>query len=410
METAPPIQITLYDLILFLGAGQGYLFVILLAFKRQEKRVINLHLAILLFAISSELFHQFLLESHYIYQLPSMVGFALPLDALVGISLYWYVRIITHPELDHSFKRVFIHYSIFFACFLLSLPYWALDFEDKLSLMQTGVIPEDWPALAYYATLAQVPIKILSFSLYLLLAVRLLLDHRQRIKKVFSNRQKVTLNWLSYLLLLFAVGLINGLIILLFFQEYQEQTQLMGFLGVFSMAAVFYLGIMGLMQPVIYLRKEQSFLEQEQKLLEEKAQGERADEQPRYRKSALAEQDMQRIATRLDDSMRQQQLYLDPGLTMPKLAANIGVSPNYLSQTLNSLYQVSFFDYVNGMRVEFAKALLADENKQGLSIVDIAMESAFNSRSTFYAAFKKSVGMTPAQYRQAQAAETANAS
>lgn len=108
--------------------------------------------------------------------------------------------------------------------------------------------------------------------------------------------------------------------------------------------------------------------------------------------------------------MRQQQLYLDPSLTMPKLAASIGVSPNYLSQTLNSFYQVSFFDYVNGMRVEFAKALLADENKQGMSIIDIAMESAFNSRSTFYAAFKQSVGMTPAQYRQAQAADTANAS
>ena len=82
-----------------MGASQGVLFAILLLFKRQRKRSINLHLAILLFAISSEIFHQFLLQSNYIYQLPSMVGFILPLDSLVGISLYWYVRIITHPEL-----------------------------------------------------------------------------------------------------------------------------------------------------------------------------------------------------------------------------------------------------------------------------------------------------------------------
>jgi len=380
LENTQSVQITLYDLILFLGASQGFLFAVLLAFKRQKKRVINLHLAILLFAISSEIFHQFLLQSHYIYQLRPMVGFALPLDALVGISLYWYVRIITHPELDHSFKRVFIHYSIFFACFLLSLPYWALDFEDKLSLMQTGVIPEDWPALAYYATLAQVPIKILSFTLYLFLAVRLLLAHRKRIKQVFSYRQKVTLNWLSYLLLLFALGLINGLIILLFFQEYQEQTQLMGFLGVFSIAAVFYLGIMGLMQPVIYLRKEQSFLEQVQ---EQEVANEVAVEQPKYRKSSLAGEDMQRIASKLEEKMQQQQLYLDPALTMPKLAASIGVSPNYLSQTLNTYYKSSFFDYINGLRIEYSKKLLTDSNRQGLSIIDIAMESAFNSRSTF---------------------------
>ena len=381
---------------------------VLLLFKWQRKRIINLHLAILLFAISSEILHQFLLQTHYIYQVQPLVGFILPLDALVGISLYWYVRIITHPELDHSFKRVFAHYWIFFACFLLSIPYWTLSFEEKLALMSTGIIPEHWPPLVFYSTLTQVPIKIVSFILYLGLAVRLLLKHRQRIKKMFSYREKVTLNWLSYLLIMFGLGLLNGLIVLFFFQDYADKTQVMGFMGIFSLAAVMYLGIMGLMQPVIYLRKEQSFLELEQ--LEKNARSERADEQPRYRKSALAEQDMQRIATRLDDSMRQQQLYLDPSLTMPKLAASIGVSPNYLSQTLNSFYQVSFFDYVNGMRVEFAKALLADENKQGMSIIDIAMESAFNSRSTFYAAFKQSVGMTPAQYRQAQAADTANAS
>ncbi len=401
MDNIPSVKITLSDLVLFLGAGQGYLFAVLLAFKRQRKRVINLHLAILLFAISSEIFQQFLLQTHYVYQLQPLVGFALPLDALVGISLYWYVRIITHPELDHSFKRVFIHYSIFFVCLLLSLPYWALDFEDKLALMQTGVIPEDWPVLVYYATLLQVPIKILSFTLYLFLAVGLLLKHRKRIKDMFSYRQKVTLNWLSYLLMLFALGLINGLVILLFFQEYQEQTQLMGFLGVFSMVAVFYLGVMGLMQPVIYLRKEQSFLKQLHDQQQEPT-NEVAVEQPKYRKSSLADGDMQRIASKLEEKMQQQQLYLDPTLTMPKLAASIGVSPNYLSQTLNTYYQSSFFDYINGLRIEFSKSLLTDPSRQGLSIIDIAMESAFNSRSTFYAAFKQSVGMTPAQFRKEQ--------
>lgn len=393
---------------LFLGASQGLLFAVLLLFKWQRKRIINLHLAILIFAISSEILHQFLLQTHYIYQVQPLVGFTLPLDALVGISLYWYVRIITHPELDHSFKRVFTHYWIFFACVFLSIPYWTLSFEEKLALMSTGVIPEHWPPLVFYSTLAQVPIKIVSFILYLGLAARLLLKHRQRIKKMFSYRENVTLNWLSYLLIMFGLGLLNGLIVLFFFQDYADKTQVMGFMGIFSLAAVMYLGIMGLMQPVIYLRKEQSFLEQEQ--LEKYTQKELTEEQSRYRKSALAKQDMQRIATKLDDNMRQQQLYLDPSLTMPKLAAKIGVSPNYLSQTLNSFYQVSFFDYVNGMRVEFAKALLGDENKQNMSIIDIAMESAFNSRSTFYAAFKQKVGMTPAQYRQVKAADTANAS
>lgn len=397
MHTTLPIQITFSELILFLGASQGFLFAILLVFKRQKKRVINLHLAILLVAISSEIMHQFLLQSNYIYQFKSLVGFALPLDSLVGISLYWYIRIITHPELDHSFKRVFIHYGIFVACVVLSIPYWHLDFENKLSLMLTGVVPDDWPSLAYYATLAQVPIKILSFTVYLVLAVRLLITHRRRIREIFSYREKVTLSWLSFLLLLFVVGLVNGLVVLLFFQQHQEQTQLMGFMEVFSIASVFYLGVMGLMQPVIYLRREQSYLETEPHPVEQSRQPAVAG---KYQKSSLANADMQRIASKLQQHMQELQLYLEPGLTMPRLAERIGVSPNYLSQTLNAHFQSSFFDYINRLRVEFAKTLLNDRRHAEMSIIDVAMQSGFNSRSTFYAAFKQAVGMTPAQFRQ----------
>jgi len=373
--------------------------VILLAFKKQRNRAINLHIAILLFAISSEVAHQFLLQTHYIYQLPFLVGFALPLDALVGISLYWYVRIITHPELGQSRKQVLTHYSLFFACFVLSIPYWALAFEQKLALMETGVVPSDWPKLAYYSTLAQTPIKIVSFTAYLALSIRLLVRHRQRIKSIFSYREKITLNWLIALLALFLFGLINGLGVLIFFQEYAEETQIMGFMGFFSMLAIFYLGVMGLMQPVIYLRKEQSYLEQERQ--HEIEQSETKEDSNKYQKSSLAETDMQRIASKLEEKIEAEKLYLDPSLSLPKLAENIGVSPNYVSQTINSVFKLSFFDYINGLRVEHAKTLLSSTTNDHLSVVDIAVEAAFNSRSTFYAAFKQATGKTPAQFRKA---------
>ncbi|MFK7977576.1 MAG: helix-turn-helix transcriptional regulator [Halioglobus sp.] len=390
----PSPHIDLQSLILFFGTCQAGLFVILLAFKQQPKRVINFHIAILLFAISAEVGHQFLLQTHYIYQVPLLAGCALPLDALVGISIYWYVRIITHPELDHSATRVLAHYSLFFFCVLLSVPYWRLGFEQKLSLMQTGVVPTDWPPLAYYSTVVQTPIKIFSFIAYIVLSVRLLLRHRQRIASIFSYREKVTLNWLSALLALFIFGLLNGLGVLLFFQEYTDSTQIMGFMGVFSLIAILYLGVMGLMQPAIYLREEQSYLERQHEEANDYT------EPGKYQNSSLSPGDMQRIATKLSEKLASEKLYLDSSLSMPKLAESIGVSPNYVSQTINSVFNASFFDYINGLRVNYAKSLLSDPSYSHLSVVDVAMESAFNSRSTFYSAFKQATGQTPAQFRK----------
>ena len=398
----PTINIDFYSLVLFLGGCQGLVFALLLLFKPQAKRAINVYLAFILISLSFETLHQFLLQTQYIYQFKYLVGFILPFDALIGISLYWYVRVITQPEKDHSAKRVLAHYSIFFCCVILSFPYWFMGFDDKLSLMTSGIVSSDWSSYVYYSTLAQVPIKIISFIVYLILSIRLLLQHKQRIRAIFSNTEKITLNWLSLLLIVFVLGLINGLAVLLFFQDFPEATQVMGYMGVFSIAAAFYIGVMGLLQPVIYLRDESSFLENdvpaEQNTSKNKTETE--IDIGKYKKSALSDTDMQRIASKLDAQMKTQQLYLDSDLTLPKLAASIAISSNYLSQTLNIHYQCNFFDYVNRLRVEYAQSLFCNSEKENFNVLDVALESGFNSRSTFYSAFKNIVGMTPAQFKK----------
>ena len=398
----PDIKIDFYSLVLFLGGFQGLIFALLLLFKSQVKRVINLYLALILGALSFETLHQFLLQTHYIYQFKFLAGFILPFDSLIGISLYWYVRIITHPEKDHSLKRVLAHYCVFFVCFLLSIPYWCLGFTDKLSLMNSGIINPEWPSIVYYSTLLQVPIKIISFIVYLSLAIQMLLKHRQRIKSIFSNTEKITLNWLTYLLGLFVLGLVNGLAVLLFFQEYAESTQVMGYMGIFSIATAFYIGVMGLLQPIIYLRNESSYLKVDPVVEAEKSSTISNTDVEKYKKSALSDTDIQRIANKLDAQMQTQQLYLDSDLTLPKLAASISVSSNYLSQTINIYYQCNFFDYINRLRIEYAKELLCMPGKEKMSILEVAIESGYNSRSTFYTAFKNIVGVTPVQFKKSK--------
>jgi AraC-like DNA-binding protein len=73
-----------------------------------------------------------------------------------------------------------------------------------------------------------------------------------------------------------------------------------------------------------------------------------------------------------------------------------------LSQVINSGFGTSFFDYLNRYRIEHARELLASLDSQSTAILNIAFTVGFNSNSAFYSAFKKRVGVTPAQYRRKQ--------
>ncbi len=103
------------------------------------------------------------------------------------------------------------------------------------------------------------------------------------------------------------------------------------------------------------------------------------------------------ICAKLDRIVADQRTLFDPLLTMPKLAATIGVTPNQLSHVLNNVIGQSFFEFVNTVRVHEAARLLCEEPDR--NILDIAMTVGFNSKSTFNLAFKRATGMTPSHYR-----------
>jgi AraC-like DNA-binding protein len=124
------------------------------------------------------------------------------------------------------------------------------------------------------------------------------------------------------------------------------------------------------------------------------------DNAPERDKSRMVmpEDELERIRVNLDKLTRETDLMFDPLLTMPKMASAVGVKPNQLSFALNRHIGKSFFDYVNEFRIDEAKHRLVQEPDR--TILDIAIEVGFNSKSTFNLAFKKITGLTPSAYRQ----------
>lgn len=120
----------------------------------------------------------------------------------------------------------------------------------------------------------------------------------------------------------------------------------------------------------------------------------------RYAKSGLSIKQMDEVKGRLASLMETEQLYLRPDLTLPELADALECSVNHVSQAINAGFGMSFFDYLNQYRVKDAMRLLCPAGNSAPTVLSVALEVGFNSTSTFYVAFKKVTGKTPAQYRR----------
>lgn len=101
---------------------------------------------------------------------------------------------------------------------------------------------------------------------------------------------------------------------------------------------------------------------------------------------------------KLDHLMQQDERYLDTALTLRTLAAEAELHPNKLSWMLNDQVGVSFNDYVNNFRLECFKQKALDPANKNFTLLGLAFESGFNSKSTFNDYFKKKTGITPRKW------------
>ena len=104
--------------------------------------------------------------------------------------------------------------------------------------------------------------------------------------------------------------------------------------------------------------------------------------------------------------MEIQKPYLDPELDLAKLSALVDLNPKQVSHTINRSFSKNFYEYINSYRVEAFKQLASDPENKKLTLLGLAFECGFKSKSTFNDAFKKTTGKTPSQYVNQQKKES----
>ncbi len=120
----------------------------------------------------------------------------------------------------------------------------------------------------------------------------------------------------------------------------------------------------------------------------------------RYLQTKLSNQQSQDVMEQIELAMNNHGVYLDPDLTVGKMASILNLSDRQVSRAINELRGIGFAAYVKRFRLEHAKRLLADPTFGKAKIATIAAESGFGNVASFNSAFASFENMTPSEYRK----------
>jgi len=216
--------------------------------------------------------------------------------------------------------------------------------------------------------------------------------------------ENTNLRWLQVLsVLMFFAGLS--------FLVARLHSAFVGRLPVYALSlTIYYIGLMGARQPFLYTRVQSSSLSTAKRDNIQAGHplpppvvspiGEPVAASPTSKVEKTPKEDAQDWA-RLEKLIKNEKSYLEPSLTIAQLASRTQLTTKRLSGLISSFENCNFFDYINNHRIHQAKQLLTDPTRKW-SITEIAVEAGFNSRSPFYAQFKKRTGMTPSEYRSSE--------
>lgn len=387
-----------------LGCVQA-VFLSMSLFTSKGNRRANFYLAALLIVFALDLFSQFLDASMYAAQVQWLTILIFPTDMLYGPLLWFYVRCMTGQPVTVNGVRPPWQLLPFA---LHALVIWSI-LPVALNPDLINRYPETVNSYLVTASILEPIFSILAIvhsATYIVLSFISVRRYQTRIGNTFSYREGVGLKWLTTLILLLSFLLVLfafGIIVAPYF-DLVDQTYITLFVSI--VLVIYALGYFGIRQPAIFARLEsyKSKIEIEDQPVEsvdtENLLEEFSPSVEKYAKSALSDDLADELLSELKNFMEEEKPYLDNELNLPQLASQLEASPNHLSQAINEKLSMNFFDFVNSYRVEAAKQQLLSGDPKRYTILGLALDSGFNSKSAFYAGFKKYTGMTPTQFRQ----------
>ncbi|MDO5979867.1 AraC family transcriptional regulator [Flavivirga spongiicola] len=222
--------------------------------------------------------------------------------------------------------------------------------------------------------------------IYLPISYNLVKKHSRKIKAKYSNIDKRNLSWMETILI--SVSIYFGLSFLFHLYYILSDFNDFQFLSKISILSFCLLQValafFGIRYSPVFIESEMSKL----------------NEQSKYKKTGLGSDLAKKHFEALLHYMTNEKPYLDSELTLDNLASQINISSNHLSQIINQFAHKNFYTYVNEYRIDEIARLLKDPSQNQYSILGLAYDAGFKSKSVFNAMFKKIKGVTPSEFRK----------
>lgn len=371
--------------ILFAGVVQGtILFLASVHFNRGKKD--GFFLALFFAAYTLDILYAFYVITGLSLSWPVFLGLSAPLPFIYAPSLYLFARSKTVPLL-HTSKTALIHYLPSAVLTMLLLLSYAIVTGDQRIAFTGPDTEREW-----YFFLIRAAIPLYGIG-YLMLSYKAVNDFHRRLLDNYSAIENRNLRWLVYLTigitLIWILELVQSVLIdLLHFPEGIAYPYIYAAASLFFTALIYH----ALIHPGFFSVAS---------IASPAADAETVQRQDKPSlKPLLTEAETGKALADLDVIMKTSCPYKDPDLSVSDLAALIHLSPQKLSRLLNHTMGTTFYDYINSFRVYEVIRMMENDSGSVYTLLSMAFDAGFSSKSTFNSVFKKVTGLTPTDYRR----------
>ena len=362
------ITFNIWGVVILLGAVQG-LFLSIYLFTRAANRVANKWLAFLLAVISLHLLEYAADISGITLQYPSLIALTYPLLFCMGPFYFFYCRSLMDKNYRLNYKAI-PHFIPSLLVLLAMLPFYTMPASEKINFMRG--LSEGSSIKIPTGQLVIMGLHVWQTVVYITVAYRFIRKTKETFKHVSADVGTVKkLEWLNSFNLFFSAYFLLYLILVIILttiNSYQVQVDYLMLL--ITSGSLYAIGYRAITTPAIFEAIADVPFEQPQTPVEPK------ESLPRNGSKHAV------LIEKLLLYMQTNKPYLKTDLKISELADLISVPSYQLSQAINDGFSVSFYDFINKYRVEEAKRLLIEDNRN-FKILAIAYEVGFNSKATF---------------------------
>jgi AraC-like DNA-binding protein len=387
--------------LLYIGISQS-LFAVLLLLIKKNRFVYDIVLAIWLFVISLQLMSVLVGIENPNQDHRAMLIFKM-MPFTYGPFLFIYAKMLVLSKPVFRGKYLF-HFIPFFAASFYYL-FIISDSEAIKELNQSFLGGSISTLHIIYATLL-----IISIIYYVIRVLVLLTIHRMKMLNHFSyESEKNNLNWLKTVAIIFAIIYPSAVLARIFniVADYEVLSPIIFPVIGFTFFA-YALSIFGFQQDSIFISPSFARLQSRRERLdlinEEKTDFEVLEEEvienPKYEKSGLKPETYAEYIDKIMDYMNTSKPYLDSSFSIQQMAEDLHIQKFYITQVLNEHLKKNFYTFVNDFRIEEVKNIIKNDKNNKYTLLSLAFDAGFNSKTSFNTTFKKYTGKTPSQYRK----------